>query len=161
MNDLLQAQWALHKFDTHYKDLMNVEGLSLGAAPCVGVPLSVVFGIQTGGTELFIAGMSISYLLAVAAVMQEKLQSLRIKKAMKECNFFDKNTITPEFIEKNKAMVARLCTEFQPIKEDYKNHTHWAARQAKEKGEFYYPNIDERIDAFYKVIIDELESFNR
>lgn len=161
MNDLLQAQWALNKFDTHYNDLINVEGLSLGVAPCVVVPMSLTFLVQTGGTEMFVAGMSLSYLLAAAAVMQEKLQSHRIKKAMKECNFFDKNTITPEFIEKNKAMVARLCTEFQPIKEDYKNHTHWAVRQTKEKGEFYYPNINERINAFDKVIKSELECFNR
>ena len=159
MNDLLQAQWALRNFDARCKNRTNLEDLSLGITPAIVVPLSLTFGLYSGDTELCITGMSLSYLLAAAAVMQEKLQSHRIKKAMKECNFFDKKTISAEFLEKNKAMVAKLHEQFQPIEEDYKNHTKWSECQIKEKGLFYYPNINERINSFDKVIAKELEDF--
>lgn len=159
MNNLLRAQWGLHEFDARYKKLINLEGLVLGIAPAVVVPLSLVFGVQAGGAELCTAGLSMSYLFAGIAVAQEKLQLRRVNKAIKECSSFDENIVSPEFIEKNKAMVTRLHAQFEPIRVDYEDHTNWNQSQIKENGEFYYPNINERIDQFDQIMKAELEDF--
>lgn len=159
MDDLLKAQWSLHQFRTQHKDLLNMKASAVGLLACAGVPLSLTLLCQTHSIEIFVAGMSTSYFVAGVAVAKELLRAKKFKKAIRECSSFDKKNLSPEFIEKIQVMVTKVNSQFQPIRVDYENHTHWAQQQKKEKGEFYYPNINERIDAFDKVIINELENF--
>lgn len=160
MNDLIRAHWSLYKWNNHYKDLSTLEGgLNLGAAPCVGVPLCAIFMYQHYNLEMFAAGMALNYLLATAALVQQKLRSNKIQRAINDCISFDDKMISPEFVAQHTTMVAKVYDQFQPIHANYKNHTAWAARQIEEKGEFYYPNINEQIESFDKVMKAELENF--
>lgn len=160
VNNLVRAHWSLHRWNTDYKDLKAIEGgFDIGAAPCVGVPVCAMFMYQYYNLEMFATGMSLNYLLATAALVQQKLRSQKVERAIKNCTSFDDKVISPEFIKKHEAMVARVHDQFQPIHENYNNHTNWAAAQIEQKGEFYYPNINEHIESFDKVMIAELENF--
>lgn len=162
IDDLLQAHWSLHRWKTDYKEVSSLEGgLNLGAAPCAGVPLCAIFMYQHYNLEMFAAGMTLNYLLATAALVQQKSRSNTIQKAIEDCARCDKSMSFEfnEFITKHIAMVEKVRDQFQPTYENYKDHTNWAARQIEEKGEFYSPNIKEQIQSFDKIILEELRSF--
>jgi len=160
MKQLLQSHWCLHTWKSRYEKLSNIEeGFPISVVPCIGAPLCVIFMYQHYNLEMFAAGMTLNYAGALAAFVQKKLRSHKIQKAIDDCTFFDEKAITPEFVAQHTTMVAKMCDQFQPIHANYKNHTVWSAREIEKKGQFYYPNINEQIQAFDVVMESELENF--
>lgn len=158
MNDLLKAQWALH-FILDSSEREHENAIQLSALSCTGVPLSMASFYGTGSVEMFIAGISISYLIAGAAVVRKNSLPVKLYHDQLEYVTLDSDSIDMQFVEKNYAMVERMQRQFKPVLANYKKRAHELSVGRTQNHQENSQSVDEQLEKFSKTLKKEIENF--